>query len=136
MIGVLVIFCAFHNSQKEEVIQTKLGKTLHNNLSGDLLGRLPEQEVEGSDAIPLHHLPPHLLPRCRRHHLVLLLVCNTNVPMHGHTSHSYSLCQIKYHTHGYCRSINRSPPIVWTPYKVEFRNENPLILKKIRVRQG
>ena len=23
MIGVLVIFCAFHNSQKEEVIQTK-----------------------------------------------------------------------------------------------------------------
>ena len=67
MIGVLVIFCALYNSQRHEV--TLLRFSIHTNLStfaGDLLGGLPEQEVEGSDALPLHHLPHLLLPRCRR----------------------------------------------------------------------
>ena len=98
MIGVLVIFCALYNSQRHEV--SLLRFSLHTNLStftGDLLGGLPEQEVEGSDALPLHHLPHLLLPRCRRcprRGIVPLQAChNIKVPWIHIT---FAFCQINY----------------------------------------
>ena len=98
MIGVLVIFCALYNSQRHEV--TLLRFSIHTNLStftGDLLGGLPEQEVEGSDALPLHHLLHLLLPRgfrCHRCGIVLLLAChNIKLPWLHIT---FAFCPINY----------------------------------------
>ena len=99
MIGVLVIFCAFHNSQKEEVtlLRFLIKNGNDSTLAGDFLGGLPEQEVEGSDALPLHHLPHLLLPRCRRcprRGIVLLQAChNIKVPWIHIT---FAFCQINY----------------------------------------
>ena len=40
----------------------KFHKELLALISGDLVGRLLEQEVQGGDALPIRHLPPVLLP--------------------------------------------------------------------------
>ena len=62
MIGVLVIFCAFHNSEREDVCDNFQIQQRTFFLPGDLLGGLLEQEVQGGDALPIRHLPPVLLP--------------------------------------------------------------------------